>query len=126
MADDQSRNFEHEFYTYLKKALLNPESVKITSGELKRILVKLQLLNDPNKTHAILMEIRGYVDDGSILDGGINAAIEEIERDVISISRMDQVARMKIVHEINSGNYSKKRKKSGLGQRDFLKIKMYE
>lgn len=126
MAEDQTNNFENEFYTYLKKALVNPQLLKVDTGELKRIFVKLRLLNDPIVTHEILMEIRGYVNDKSISALNINAAIEEIERGLGSISGMNQAARMKIVHEIDGNGTFKKRKKSGMGQRDFLKVKMYE
>ncbi len=126
MAEDQTENFENEFYTYLKKALVNPQLLKVETGELKRIFVKLRLLSDPNVTHEILMEIRGYVNDKSISALNINAAIEEIECGLINISRMNQAARMKIVHINSSGGTFKKRKKSHVDQRDFLKAKMYE
>lgn len=126
MADNQTNNVENEFYTYLNKVLVNPELLKINTGELKSILVNLRLLNDPNKTQAILMEIRDYMNDKSVSNVGINVAIEEIERGVMSISRMNKGARMKIVHENSNGNSFKKRKKGGMGQRDFLKAKLYE
>ncbi len=126
MADDQTNNVENEFYTYLNKVLLNPELLKINTGELKSILVKLRLLNDSNITHEILMDVRDYLNDKSVSGVGINAAVAEIERGVLSISRMDKTARMKIVHENTNGGTFKKRKKSGMGQRDFLKVKMYE